>query len=175
MENIVFWIAQGIGLVALAITFSSYQAKHRHEILSRQIIGAVVYVAHFGMLSAWTGLAMNAIVAVRNWVFLRKSTSYWASHQAWMWFFMALSIGMCFFTWEGYISLFPAMGMVSGVYARWHENERQIRVFSLVGVLLWLPYTLAVHSYAGTLTQIVLAIAVGIGMWKHDRTPARSA
>lgn len=166
---IIFWIAQGIGLIALAVSFSSYQSKHRRDILFRQIIGSVVYVVHFGLLSAWTGLAMNAIVVARNWVFLKKEKAYWASHQAWMWFFMFVSVASLFFTWEGYISLLPAIAMVLGVYARWHEDEKRIRLFALFGVMLWLPYTILVHSYAGTLTQLVLAVAILYGIWKHDR------
>lgn len=166
-----FWVSQAIGLVALAVSFSSYQAKKRRDILFRQIIGSVVYVLHFGLLSAWTGLAMNAVVVLRNVVFLKKGDSYWASHQAWMWFFMALSVGVLFFTWEGPVSLLPTAGVLLGVYARWHEDEKRIRLFALLGVLLWLPYTVIVHSYAGTLTQIGLAVAILFGMWKHDRVP----
>ncbi len=164
-----FWFAQAIGIVALGFSVMSYQAKTRAKILNIQFLGSLVYMLHFGLLSAWTGLVMNAIVAARNWVFVRKDAEKWASHPAWLYGFMFASVGSLFFVWEGYISLLPALSMVLGVYARWQENPARIRIATLIGVLMWIPYTVAVESYAGTAAQFVVLAAVIYGMLKHDR------
>lgn len=164
-----FWFAQAIGVVALGFSVMSYQAQTREKILHTQFLGSLVYILHFGLLSAWTGLVMNAIVAVRNWVFIRKDSEKWASHPAWLYGFMAASLGSLFFVWEGYISLLPALSMVLGVYARWQAKPSHIRIATLIGVLMWIPYTVVVESYAGTAAQFVVLGAVIYGMLKHDR------
>lgn len=163
-----FWIAQGIGLIALLFLVLSFISRNRSDILSHQITGSVIYMLHFAFLSAWTGVAMNGIVALRNWVFGKNGTHAWAKHQGWMWAFMALSIGALLFVWEGYISLLPATAMVVGTYARWQHEEWRLRLLALLGVVLWIPYTVAVYSYAGTLTQIVMGIAGVYGILRHD-------
>lgn len=165
----VFWIAQGIGLIALCVSFFAYQSKHREEMLNRQFLGSFIYVAHFFLLSAWTGVAINAIVGVRNWVFIKKDSEAWARHPAWLYIFIGLALLSLFFTWEGYISILPTIALCLGVYARWQNQVSHIRLFSLVGMLLWLPYDFVVHSYAGVATELVLGVAILYGIWKHDR------
>lgn len=169
MEETIFWVAQGVGLVALAFSFLANQSKTRDEILNLQSIGALVYMLHFGLLFAWTGLAVHAIVAVRNWIFTRSDKETWAKHEGWMWFFMALCVVTAFFTWEGYISLLPTFALLLGIFARFKGSAATIRFYSLIGVTLWIPYTVVVDSYSGMLSFIVIGIATVIGMFRHDR------
>jgi hypothetical protein len=169
----IFWFAQAVGVIALGFSVMSYQGKTRANILNTQFLGSLVYVLHFGLLSAWTGLAMNVIVAARNWVFVRKDNEKWASHPAWLYGFMLASVGSLFFVWEGYISLLPALSMVVGVYVRWQENPAIIRIGTLIGIIMWIPYTIAVESYAGTAANMVLLVSVIYGMLKHDKKGKR--
>jgi hypothetical protein len=169
-----FWIAQAIGVIGLGFAVSSYISKTRMQILNQQFLASLVYVVHFGMLSAWTGVAMNAIVAVRNWVFMRKDDEKWATHPAWLYFFMLASLAVLPFIWEGYISLLPAAAMVIGVYARWQKEAATIRLGTLVGVILWIPYTVFVESYAGTVSNLIILGAVLYGIMKNDRKEKRA-
>jgi hypothetical protein len=170
VENIVFWIAQGIGLIALGFSFRAYQSKTREEILSIQMSGSFVYMAHFALLSAWIGVVMNALVAVRNWIFVRKETHAFARHEGWMWFFMALAGLSLLFTWEGFISVLPVLGVILGVYSRWHAKDAfTIRIYSAIGCILWLPYDLVVRSYTGAITDVLTLAVILYAMWKHDR------
>ncbi len=143
--------------------------------LNLQFIGSFIYVLHFFLLSAWTGVAINAIVAVRNWVFIKKDTHTWAQHPAWLYVFMGLAILSLYFTWEGWISILPTIALCLGVYSRWQSKVAHIRLFALAGTFLWIPYVIVVHSYAGLATELVLGTAVLYGMWKHDRTPKAAA
>ena len=167
--SFVFWIAQGIGLIALGFSILAYQAKTREEILGRQMVGSFVYMLHFALLLAWTGVAMNAIVAARNWVFMKNDSEKWAKHIFWMHAFMFASLCALYFTWEGYISLLPGIAMLLGVYARWKGEPSSIRIYSLIGTLMWIPYTVAVSSYSGTLANVVISGAILYGILKHDR------
>ncbi len=166
-----FWVAQGVGLVALIFSVFSYQSKTRDKLLGRQMAGAFIYMLHFALLSAWTGFAMNALVALRNWIFGKKNTHSWAGSPAWMFLFMVLAVASLFFTWEGYISLLPVIAMILGVYARWQEQVSQIRIFTLIGCILWIPYNVTVQSYTGVVIDLIVIGSVVYGMWKHDRNP----
>ena len=166
-----FWIAQGIGVIALAVIVFSYQGKTRNKILNRQIVSSLFFIVHFALLSAWTGALTNAVVVARNWVFARKDTRKWAQHIGWVFLFCFLSVGTLYFSWDGFISLFPVVAVLLGIYARWQERASQIRLYGLVGCFLWLPYTVVVHSYAGTVTQLIIAAGIVYGMFRHDRTP----
>ena len=130
--------------------------------------GSVIKILHYALLSAWTGVVMDAIVAVRNWAFVEKDTASWARHPAILYVFMAAPIVALPFVWEGYISLLPALSMVIGVYARWQGSASTIRVATVIGLLMWTPYTIAVESYAGTASNLVVLGAVLYSMVKND-------
>jgi hypothetical protein len=165
----IFWIAQAIGVVALGFSVYSYQAKTREKILTRQMHGSFVYVLHFFILSAWTGLIMNLIVAARNWVFVKKDTEAWARHPLWLYLFMCIPVGVLPLVWEGWISILPTVAMLFGVYARWKGDASVIRLGTVIGLLLWIPYTVYVESYAGTASNIIILIAVLYSILKNDR------
>jgi hypothetical protein len=169
MEGPIFWFAQAVGLMGLIFSVLAYQEKTRNGILSRQSMGSIVYVAHYLLLSAWTGALTNAIVFVRNQVFMRKDEHAWANHPAWMYFFMLLAVAIVPFTWQGYISLLPMVALLLGIYARWYDDPTRIRLFALIGTMLWIPYNIAVHSYAGLAVDAVIAGAIIYGMFTHDR------
>ncbi|MEK9177304.1 MAG: YgjV family protein [Patescibacteria group bacterium] len=170
-----FWLAQAIGVAGLAAIVYSYLGTTRGQILDRQIASSALFIAHFSLLSAWTGALTHAVVIVRNWVFARRDTEAWAKHLAWVFLFCVLSIGVALFSWQGPISLFPMVSVLIGIYARWQEKASEIRVYGLIGCLLWLPYTIAVNSYAGTVSQLVIAAAILYGMFRHDRGAAKTA
>lgn len=86
-----------------------------------------------------------------------------------MYFFMALALASLPFTWQGYISVLPVIGIVLGVYTRWHHSPAKIRIYSLIGAILWLPYNVAVQSVAGTIGGVIVIIAIIFAMVKHDR------
>lgn len=165
-----FWFIQAIGVVALAAIVFSYQGKTRNQMLNRQIVSALIFIVHFALLNAWTGASTNAIVVARNWVFARKGIYAWADHLGWVFLFCILSVGALYFSWQGVISILPVASILLGIYSRWQEKAAQIRMYGLVGCALMLPYTIAVHSYPGTVAQIVIAAGIIYGIIKHDRS-----
>ena len=85
-----------------------------------------------------------------------------------------LSVVALPFVWEGYISLLPTLAMLIGVYVRWEGNAATIRLGTFVGVVMWIPYTLFVESYAGTASNLVILGALIYSMVKHDKKPAKT-
>src|SRR3990167_386843 len=164
-----FWFIQAIGVVALAAIVFSYQGRTRNQMLNRQIVSSLIFIVHFALLNAWTGALTNAIVVGRNWVFAKKGIHAWADHLGWVFLFCVLSLAALYFSWQGVISILPVPSIILGIYSRWQEKAAQIRMYGLVGCALMLPYTIAVHSYAGTAAQLVVAAGIIYGIIKHDR------
>jgi hypothetical protein len=165
----IFWIAQAIGAVGFLFSVLSYNSKTRNAMLAHQSSGSLVYMFHYLLLAGWTGAAMELLVVARNWVFLKKETHAWAGNIRWMYFFMGLTFLLLFFTWQGPISLLPVMGILLGVYTRWHHGPAKIRLFSLVGVILWIPYNIYIQSIAATISGMVMGVIIVIAMIRHDR------
>lgn len=164
----IFWFAQLIGVAGFLFSVLSYNSKTRSAILTHQSSGSLVYMFHYILLGGWTGAAMELLVVMRNWVFLKKETHAWAANIRWMYFFMALALLLLFFTWQGPISLLPVTGILLGVYTRWHHGPAKIRLFSLVGVVLWIPYNIYIQSIAATVSGVVMGLIILVAMARYD-------
>ena len=90
-------VAQGVGLVALAVTVLSYQARTTRGIALRQAVGSFFWTAHMLLLGAWTGGLLNLLGLVRGSVYSRRGERAWASRPFWPWLFGALCVGAAAF------------------------------------------------------------------------------
>lgn len=161
-------LIQGIGIVALFFILRSYQSKTRSEILGNQLVGSLIFVFHFACLFAWVGALTNVLVVLRNFVFDQKGKHAWASHFLWVPVFCVALAAIPILFPEGWVGLLPVISTIIGTYGRWRDNAAEIRVYALIGVVLWIPYTVLVGSISGTLTQVLVGAAILYGMWKHD-------
>lgn len=164
-----FWLVQAIGAVALVFVFLSWNAKERKNIIALQSINLAFFIVHYLLLSAFVGAAMCVIVLGRNIVLLKKDTKRWASHPAWFYVFSLTAVSVLAFSWNGWISVLPVIGVITGMYGMWHDRPSDMRFYMLIASVIWIPYTIAVYSYSGLLSQIVGTMAILIGMYRHDR------
>jgi hypothetical protein len=171
MQNFLsnFWFIQVIGGIALLFVFLSWNAKTRVRIFELQSINLVFFIVHYLLLGAYTGALMCVIVLARNFVFVRKGIHKWASHPTWLYIFCLLAVVALAFSWKGWISLLPVIAVIIGMYGMFKDKPDEMRFYSLWNSLIWIPYTIVVHSYSGLLSQIIGIAGVLSGMYRHDR------
>ena len=164
-----FWIVQSIGGVGLIFTILTWNAKHRKKMLFLQGVSSTLFIAHYFLLGALSGALMCVIALARNIVFIRKGEKAWASHPSWFYIFSVISAGVLVFFWHGFITILPVVGTIVGTYGISRDRTADIRFYILIACIIWIPYTLVVHSYSGLLSQLVGSVAVLMGMYRHDR------
>lgn len=165
-----FWFIQTVGAIALVFIVIAWNAKTRKNILLLQSVSLMFFIAHYTLLSAYAGAAMSVVVLGRNFVLLQEEDEKnWASHWTWFYFFILISIVVLAFFWNGWVSALPVVGAIVGIYGMWKKNPADIRLYMLIASSIWVPYTIAVHSYSGLLSQIVGIAGILVGMYQHDR------
>jgi NADH:ubiquinone oxidoreductase subunit 6 (subunit J) len=166
-----FWFIQFIGAVALLFQFVAWSAKSRKRILSLQSVNLLILAVHFVLLAAYIGAVMNLIAFARNAMLIKKDNKPWPNRWIWFGLFALLSIGTLSFSWQGYIATLPVAAVIISMYALWDNRPSHIRLYMFIACLVWIPYTLAVDSYSGLISQIVGIIGISIGMYRYDRRP----
>ncbi len=161
-------IVQGIGYIALLFVILSFQKNKRSNILLYQIIANIVFILHFSLLHAWTGVVMNVISALRTIIFYQKDTKVWAQRTVWMYGFMGAFILAGLITWTNYASLFALVAGVTDTLALWKKSAKSIRFFMLIPRPLWFSYDFLVGSYPGMTTEVVVLASVLIGILRFD-------
>ena len=171
-------LAQGIGLVAMAIGVLSYQQKTQKKIVLMQFCSSVLFTVHFGLLRAVMGCLLNAIGILRAAIFSQRERK-WAAHPIWVFvfsflFFLTYVLSFAMFgtavTPENLIIEFlPVFGMLCTTVAYRCREARLVRMLSLSSSPAWLTYNLWNRSLGGALTEIFTILSIVIGMLRLDR------
>ena len=164
-----FWFVQGIGVLGLIFSILSWNSSTRKKILELQSVNSILFFIHYILLGAFPGAVMNLVSLARNQVFVRKDNQKWASYKAWFYVFILLSLLGLTLSWQGTISILPAVGVIIGTYGVYQENPARIRFLILIACFVWIPYTIVVKSYPGLVSQLVAISGILLGMYRHDR------
>lgn len=169
-----YYIAQAVGFCGMLFAFLSFQQNKRERIALLQMVASMVWTLHFGLLTAWSGMAMNAIGIARGFVFSKKGTP-WASKAYWPYLFSALSVACCLLTWESWTSILPTVAMVVSSFGLWADRPKTVRRLNLPGSWLWLIYNLINRSWAGFATECFNTASILIAMVRFDRKKAEKS
>ena len=162
------FIPQVLGLIAFLLSILTYQQNTHKRIVALQLAAGTCFTVHFYLLGNETGALLNAVGVVRSLVYLFKDKK-WASSDLWIVFFSLVSIGACAYTWEGWLSLLPTLGMVFTSIAFGVNNPKKTRIFSSFSSPLWLVYNIAGKSLGGALTEIFAILSIVVGILRFDR------
>lgn len=164
-----FWVIQAIGIIGLVFIVFAWNSRTRLKIIKHQSIGVSIFIIHYFLLGAYSGAMMSSVTLVRNLVFFQKGKRKWANSPIWIFVFILICVVSISFVWNRWISILPMIGVILGIFSISSENPARMRLLMLFASLVWIPYSIVVHSYSGLLNQIVGATAILVGMYRHDR------
>ncbi len=169
-----YYLAQGIGLVAFAGAVFSFQKNSQKGILTFQLVSSSLFCLHFALLGAYVGALLNAIAALRAFVFSQKDKN-WAKSRFWLGFFTVLCVAAGLATWENWFSLLPIVGMVFTTVAFWIHDPALVRMVSFPSSPCWLIYNAVHRSWAGVMTESFVITSILVAMWRYEWSPAARA
>lgn len=162
-----FIASQILGLFLCILSFFVYSCKKREHILITKLISDVLSSIQQAMAGATTGALICSIAVTRDFVFYNRGRKKWATNIAWLFVYLiAMSISP-FFTWQGPISLLPAIGSALAVVAFYCKRPLHTRVIGLFSQLLWLIYTVLSLNIISAVQNTILLISVLVGLG-HD-------
>ena len=159
------WIAQGLGVLAIILGFVSYQVKSRKKLLMVQLITTAVFVVHYLLLGAYTGMIMNSVGIVRTSFFYNKDKPFF-SWKGWPIVFAVISFGMGIWAWEAWYSIFVLLGLVIHTVCVSFNDPQNIRKSILVTSPLVLIYDLFARSWSGAVYETVAVVSSAIGIYR---------
>lgn len=161
--------SQFVGFIALVFGVAGFQMKTRPRVLAMLGISNVFWCVHFLLLGALTGSAINAVSAVRNFVFLRFRHVFPGLTLPVL--FAAIYAVAGFMTWQGPLSLLPFIAALSGIVAFWQTEPRAIRGWSLITSPLWLVHNFLQGSYAGVMIELLITGSLVVAVVRQDLLP----
>ena len=157
-----------IALAAAVITFISYQVNSSRRLLVILCISAAVSGLSFAVLGAWTGVAMNGVVLVRNIVYYNKDRLGRIGKLFPILFALAaLVFGVC--TWDAWFCAFSVIGLIIDCLALSSSSAQFIRGSILVTAPMFFVYDLLTMNYIECVKEIISLISVVIGIARFGK------
>lgn len=170
-------IAQGIGILAMAMNCLSYQQKKNSTLILFQLVGSSLFAVNYFLLGALSGAMLNFVSICRAIVFL-KGDRFNARHPAWLILFSSLSLGSYalvftvfakpFTLQNAIIELLPVLAMIICTVSYRYASAKMVRRFGFVCSPLWLTYNIVNFAIGAIACEVVNLFSLVIGTLRHD-------
>lgn len=153
-----------LAIFALIVWASSYHFKERKIILLVQLLSFLFWIAHFILLGAYTGAILCSIGALRLFTFSLKRKNHWSSNYSLIYFFISILLISTIATFTTPWAIFAFLGGAISVIASWQDDQDKLRLFFIPTHVCWFIYDLAVGSYGGAFSEMILGISAIISL-----------
>ena len=165
-------IGQILGGVAVVLGFLSYQVKTAKRLLLMQLLTSVVFCVHYGLIGAIVGMGLNAIAAVRNLTYFYCNQKQYRARWVPI-LFTVVIIGVGFFTWEAWYSVFCVVALAVNTYCMSFTNPQNVRRSILVTSPMVLVYDAFAFSIGGIVYESVAILSAAIGLGRYRKKSCR--
>ena len=166
-------IGQIVGVVALSFTVLSYQMRTSKQLLFMQTVASAVFCIHYLLIGAYSALAINIFAIVRNVAFYHRDKKF-LSGKAIPWIFAAGMMAFGLAAWQGWYTLFIAVGVAINTVCLALPNAQSVRKSILVTSPMIFVYDIFVFSIGGMIneTLAVTSSIIGIIRCRNERKKA---
>ena len=170
-----FWLIQLIGLAGSILAITALQSGSREKILSLQALCCVLWVVHYALLGAYTGVLIN-VLGLGRAVVCSLNDRPWARSPLWLAFFLACYAVSPLLTWDGPYCLLLGGAMMLTTVALWTHDMGLTRLLYLLNSPLVLVYNLIAQSYSSAVIEIFAFCSFLFAVWRYDirKQPCKS-
>ena len=171
------WVAQIVGLFAIALYFLSYQQKDREKIIAWNATSRVLYILQYILLLSFDGAVLDVLGIVASLLAGRKDRGFIGRHKL---LFFLLSSGAMIVAPIALPYLIPSMakpdlftafaiiGVLFHTGAFWLSSEKIIRRLSLAGSPFWLVFNFSQKAYPSAIGDALTIGSILLAMLRYD-------
>ncbi len=148
-----FFFVQGIDFLGWIMLILSYYRKNENEILLFQIMATILFVIHYYLLGAYTGVFVCLFEVFRDYL-------YYKSDKDRIVFCLLIPMQMLFlfFSYRTLCDLLPIVSSLIDGYTLTFERK-VIVLGGIFSYFLWIVYDLSVGSYVGAVMDLILVLS----------------
>lgn len=170
MNNLIFVIAQIIGIVAFIVSLIAYHRDKKEKILGNMVVSYAFNLFHYFLLGAYSGCVTKAIAICRDLFIISKDKKKKASTNIYLYIFILIYILVGIFTYTNIWSIFPIIAAIIYIIPVWNGDEKIVKKAAFICYFLWLVYNICVCSISGVTSNVISIISVFIAIRRKNNT-----
>lgn len=152
-------VGEIFGLVAIIVNFLIYQQKERDSLLKVKLLSDLAWTLHYGLLTAFSGMAVCLVGALRETVFILTKDKQ-DNRKYFLLAFCLISIITSLLTMKDAYGLLPAVASLIAVFSYWQANTTVTKLLGLPISLTMLTYDFVRFSIMGIINEILTIISI---------------
>ena len=162
-----YYVGQAIGVLAIVLGFLTYQVRTQRALLLLQVTVAACFCAHYALIGAVSGMALNAAALVRNLCYYWREKHGGGRLLPIVFTVIMGIVGIC--SWEAWYSVFVVFGLVVNSYCVSFSDPQKVRASILVSSPAVLIYDGIVLSIGGLVYESVAILSSVIGLVRYRK------
>ena len=157
------------GLVAVTVYLLGYLQKRRGAIIALNFSARILYVLQYLLLGAFSGAVLDVAGATASVFAGKKETAFVKKHR--ILFILAanlLIVGLGLLVYRQPIDLLPILAVLLHTGAFWLNNEKWIRIVSLIGCPPWFLYNLLSGAIGSTIGDVLSFLFLLFSLFRYD-------
>ena len=160
------FIGQILGIVAVALFFSSYQVSTTRVLLILQTIGTATLVVHYFLIGATSGYALNIVCIIRNIIYyISGSKPTFKKYSSWI---LAIIMGVigCM-SCQNVSSLLIILALMINTVCLSCNSTQFVRKSVVLTSSMLILYNVIVQSYGGIINESISVVSSVIGIFRN--------
>ncbi len=154
-------LGQSMWFIAMFIIIYAFTIKDDTTLIKVLSFSNIFWILHFFLLWNIWALIATCVAMIRLFLSLRYKKNLKA-----LLFVAFLSIFLGYFSYEGYISLFPIIATILASYAFFYLEKTWLRVFLLAVSAMWLYYHLNTGSISWVINEVIVLCTLCITIYR---------
>ncbi len=172
MDEILQYIGQGFGGIAVILGFINYQVKTREQVLYVHIATTLVFAVHFFLLGQPATAVMQLVGTIRNITFYHLGKNGPVGKQ-WAVLFAVLmgafgTVTMFLFQEGEWFAIAVIVGLIINSYSMSFSNPNNVRKSILVSSPLVLAYDVWARSIGGAVYEAIVIVSSIVGLIRFN-------
>ncbi len=165
----VYWIAQFFGILGLLVMVISLFQKNKDIMLRYVALNGIFFGIEYLLLEAYSGMFSNFFGILRTYISKEKEKHKNLNKWYVLLFFIIgyAIIGLISFDGK-IISLLPVIAEIIYVITLWQKDVKEIRIGTLLMVILWLIYDIFVKAYPSMITDLIVMLSTIVAIITND-------
>ena len=160
-------LVYGIGVVAMVLSVSAFQLKHRVMIIFGNFLGQSCWVAHFLLQGDLTSAIACALSAIMLAVFSKKGAWKWVASPITVLGFILVLSGFSLMSFASWKDIFPLLAGVFAVIANSCMKEKRLRQFSVLWCVFWLLNSIFKMYPVALINDLFCTVSTLVGLYRY--------
>lgn len=153
-------IVNAFGVGAIIFKVSETQLKYRGLIITFAACSSGCWVLYYLLNANLTSALISFIAIVKYVIFFQREKHKWANSVWWLYFFIAVQLVVCAFTYKDLTSILSTSAGLLGTFAYFTISPKKYRYTLLFCQLCWVANGLINLYYVALLSDLIATISI---------------